>query len=245
MNSTPEILNAYSSPNYDARIKNIKYIILHYTEMTFNGAVERLCSEESSVSAHYIIKDDGSIYQLVEDNYIAWHAGMSFWQGEEKLNESSIGIEMDNLGDHPFPKEQMSSCKDLCLYLMHKYNIAPQNVLGHSDIAPDRKIDPGIYFDWKYLAEHGIGIIPKNKYKKEHITSNNMNINEAQKILANIGYKIAITGILDQQTSNVLRAFQSRLCPEIIMRKGLEYYNNLDSKYELDNITWQTLLNLS
>lgn len=242
MSNSPKITQEYSSPNYAERIKDIKYIILHFTEMTFNDAIERLCDRKSNVSAHYIIRNDGSIYQLVEDNLIAWHAGLSSWKGEEKLNENSIGIEMDNLGDCAFPKEQMASCKDLCLYLMDEYNIASENILGHSDIAPDRKIDPGVYFDWKYLQQNGIGIIPKNKTKKQYISSDNINIEDAQKILKNIGYKIDITGILDQQTSQVLRAFQSRFCPEVIHQKGLQYYNNLDSKYYLDDITWKTLL---
>ena len=236
--AAPKIFKQYSSPNYAIREKNIKYIVLHYTEMTFTGALERLCDKESNVSAHYLIKADGTIYQLVEDKHVAWHAGISYWRGEEKLNQNSIGIEMDNSGRDVFPNKQMSSCADLCLYLMDKYNIKSGAVIGHSDIAPDRKIDPGIFFDWQYLAKRGVGIIPAENAQ----VNVDIDIKSAQQILTGIGYKIDVTGVLDQQTSNVLRAFQSRFCPQVIHQLGVEYYNNLDNHYGLDDTTKRTLL---
>lgn len=149
----------------------IEYIILHYTEMSFEDAVERLCSPKYEVSAHYLIHKNGEIFQLVNDEDIAWHAGVSYWRGKERLNQNSIGIEMDNLGNTPFTEAQYDSLISLCKELMKKHKIPAENVIGHSDIAPDRKVDPGIFFDWQKLAREGIGmeIMPVNKTQNANI----------------------------------------------------------------------------
>ena len=148
----------FKSPNFDHREIPIEYIIIHYTEMAFEDALQKLINKGSKVSAHYLIKADGQIFQLVDDNKIAWHAGKSCWKKQEKLNQNSIGIELDNLGVTKFTQQQISSCLELSKYLMQKHFIPKYNFIGHSDIAADRKIDPGIFFDWQFFAQHGLGI---------------------------------------------------------------------------------------
>ena len=196
------IITNILSPNFEERPQGFgpRFVILHYTEMLFDDAISKLCDKNAKVSAHYLIKKTGEIYNLVEDKYIAWHAGLSYWKGVEKLNDHSIGIEIDNMGDEPFTSQQMDSCIELCHFLMKKYDISRDNVLGHSDIAPDRKVDPGMFFDWKLLDKNGIGI------KYGHDISK-MSVVEKQQYLKNMGYKIEVTGELDEQTNYVIRAF--------------------------------------
>jgi len=196
------IITNILSPNFEERPQGCapRFIILHYTEMLFDDAISKLCDKNAKVSAHYLIKKTGEIYHLVADKYIAWHAGVSYWNGFEKLNDHSIGIEIDNMGDESFTDLQMNACIELCHFLMKKYYIPRENVLGHSDIAPDRKIDPGVFFDWKLLDKNGIGI------KYGHDISK-MAIVEKQQYLKNMGYKIEVTGELDEQTNYVIRAF--------------------------------------
>lgn len=148
------------SPNFSPRNNKINFIIIHYTAMSFEGALKALCNKETKVSSHYLIKASGEIFQLVDDSLAAHHAGISFWKGVSSLNHSSIGIELDNMGNTKFALPQMDKCIELCKKLVTSYNIPKQNIIGHSDIAPNRKIDPGIYFDWKYLAKDNLGIWP-------------------------------------------------------------------------------------
>lgn len=199
------IITNITSPNFDKRPDGCspKFIILHYTEMLFEDAIAKLCDKEAKVSAHYLIKKTGEIYNLVADEYTAWHAGVSYWNGITKLNDHSIGIEIDNMGNEPFTKEQMDSCITLCHSLMRQHNISRENVLGHSDIAPDRKLDPGIFFDWELLVPNGIGIEGKHDI-------GGLDIIGKQKYLKDMGYKIEVTGILDEQTKYVIRAFDLR-----------------------------------
>lgn len=226
------IKHHFLSPNYDSRLNNIiDMIILHYTEMTFSDACQKLCDPLSKVSAHYLIAKDGAIYQLVDDTMRAWHAGQSYWQGREALNNSSIGIEIDNLGNEQFTISQMSSCAELCKALMNKYNIAPDKVLGHSDIAPNRKIDPGLYFDWAYLAKHNIGI----QYNKEDINhSKDYTCENVQTKLRKLGYQIEVTGLWDSQTQHVIRAFQSHFCQKSLLSHGPDFYLNMNIEYHWD-----------
>lgn len=157
------------SPNYDDRTsENIKYLILHYTGMaTGYEALERLCSEEAKVSAHYLIEENGEIFSLVEEEKRAWHAGISKWEDDVGLNDLSIGIEIVNTGHpypgyesvyKPFPEMQMQSVISLSKEIIKRHQIKPCHVLGHSDIAWRRKIDPGELFDWERLSFEGIGI---------------------------------------------------------------------------------------
>jgi len=239
----------FSSPNFAERTAPIEYVILHFTEMLFEDALARLCSKEHEVSAHYIIKEDGKIFQLVEDKNIAWHAGISSWHEKDKLNQNSIGIELDNLGNKAFSKAQMNSCIELCKTLSTRYNIPKKNFIGHSDVAPDRKIDPGIFFEWELLYKHGLGIWHKVEPSSMNVLLYEFgtigeNIGKIQSKLKKLGYNIAITKIFDQQTNYVIRAFQAKFCPHLIRKLGLEYYNDPNSKYNWDIYSNNVLNNL-
>lgn len=226
----------FKSPNFSERTLPIKYVILHYTEMNFKDALSKLCDVRSEVSAHYLIKEDGEIFQLVNDDKIAWHAGISKWHDQEKLNQNSIGIEIDNLGNKLFAKKQMDACLELCNFLKDKYSIPTSNFIGHSDVAPDRKIDPGIYFDWHLLANHGFGIwhdhMPKSSQILYKFNERSKNMEILQKKLKKLGYNINITSIFDLQTNYVIRAFQAKYYPKLLLKKGYTFYKNLESKYD-------------
>lgn len=151
------------SPNFNERAHPISMLVLHYTGMQ-NGpeAIERMTSADAGVSAHYCIDEDGTIVQMVEEEHRAWHAGVSRWRGMEDINSRSIGIEIVNPGHEwgyrPFTEAQMSSLLPLCAEIVRTYNIEPRNVVGHSDIAPARKDDPGELFDWYALASRGLAV---------------------------------------------------------------------------------------
>ena len=230
------INNKFSSPNCAKRQELIEYVILHFTELSFKDALDRLCDPASEVSAHYIIKETGEIFQLIEDQKVAWHAGVSSWHGKDKINQNSIGIELDNLGDREFSEVQMRSCLKLCSFLAKEYNIPKENFIGHSDIAPERKIDPGIFFDWKLLHEKGFGVWHGLDFSSVNIDLYQMGdvgegISDVQTKLKKIGYNIKINGVFDQQTNYISRAFQAKFCPYIIEGLGLDYYNNPNSEY--------------
>jgi N-acetylmuramoyl-L-alanine amidase len=155
------------SPNFDERKDSAtpSLIILHYTGMqSADEALKRLCDPAAKVSSHYFISEDCEVIQLVEDSARAWHAGMSYWEGKTDINSESIGIEIVNpgheFGYRPFPDAQVKAVISLCLKLMERYDIKPHHVLGHSDIAPSRKEDPGELFPWAELARHGAGVWP-------------------------------------------------------------------------------------
>ena len=158
--------DGFYSPNFNRkkRSKNsIKIIVIHYTGMqSERESVSRLCNPKSKVSSHFVISQNGRVYRLVQDNQIAWHAGKSCWGKYKNLNKNSIGIELVNKGHRfgytNFKKKQLLSLIKICKSLIKKYKIKKRNVVGHSDIAPLRKIDPGEKFPWKRLANNGIGI---------------------------------------------------------------------------------------
>ena len=160
-----KIINFFS-PNYDKKkrtLNSVKFIIFHYTGMQSERAsIKRLCNPISKVSSHYLINQKGKIFQLIQDKYVAWHAGKSCWGRYKSLNENSIGIELVNKGHQfgyeSFKHKQISSLIKLCKKLVKKYKINKKNIVGHSDIAPLRKIDPGEKFPWKYLAKNKVGI---------------------------------------------------------------------------------------
>ncbi len=149
------------SPNFDLKkrtFKQIKFIVFHYTGMKKEkDAIKRLTSFKSGVSSHYFIKNDGEILNLVPDLYIAWHAGSSSWENYKSINKYSVGIEINNPGHDnkykKFTKKQIQSIIKLSKYLIKKYKIKYKYILGHSDIAPDRKKDPGENFPWKLLSK--------------------------------------------------------------------------------------------
>ena len=155
------------SPNHDARPEaaRIDMLLLHYTGMkTARDALFRLCDPAARDSAHYTIDRDGIVYAHVPEERRAWHAGVSFWAGERDVNARSIGIELVNPGHEfgyvPFPEEQMAALIDLASGILQRHPIPPHRVLGHSDVAPARKSDPGELFSWAQLADFGIGLWP-------------------------------------------------------------------------------------
>ena len=186
----------YKSPNFNARADGsvLSMIILHYTGMkTKKAALERLCDEGAEVSAHYVIDEKGNQWQLVEDEYRAWHAGKSFWKGERDINSASIGIELINPGHEfgytEFPKRQIEALKTLCKKLMDAYQISPANILAHSDVAPSRKLDPGHLFPWEKLAAHDVGLWPvpteQDYQSAEDLVLNHTSVHE---LLCAFGY---------------------------------------------------------
>jgi N-acetylmuramoyl-L-alanine amidase len=157
-----EIIHA-PSPNFDERALPINMLVLHYTGMIdAASAIARLREPEAKVSAHYVVAEDGQVLRLVDEEKRAWHAGRSFWRGITDVNSASIGIEIVNpgheFGYRPFPEQQMDALVPLVADIIGRHRIRPGNVVGHSDIAPDRKEDPGELFDWARLAKRGLAV---------------------------------------------------------------------------------------
>lgn len=150
------------SPNHgDRRGQGVELVVIHYTAMSdCAGAKARLCDPEAEVSAHYLIGVDGTVHPLVPEDRRAWHAGAGEWQGRGDVNSRSIGIELDNPGDRPFSAPMMAALERLLTDLLARYDLGPEAVIGHSDMAPGRKIDPGPRFDWRRLALQGLAIWP-------------------------------------------------------------------------------------
>ena len=154
------------SPNFNKEkrsLNSIKTIVIHYTGMqSERESIQKLCNSNSRVSSHYLINRNGKVFNLVHDSHVAWHAGKSCWGKYQNLNKNSIGIELVNKGHHlgytSYKMKQMENLIKLCIELIKKYKIKKRNIIGHSDIAPLRKIDPGEKFPWKYLAQNKVGI---------------------------------------------------------------------------------------
>lgn len=152
-------MTAHPSPNHGPRRDDLipSIVVLHYTAMdSAEAALERLCDPYAEVSAHYLIGRTGAVTQLVAEERRAWHAGAGEWRGLQDINSRSIGIELDNTGDHPFPEPQMMALETLLRDIMKRWSISPDDVIGHSDMAPGRKWDPGPRFDWARLARLGL-----------------------------------------------------------------------------------------
>ncbi len=160
------VVTHHPSPNFNARKGPVTTLVLHYTGMkTGEAAIERLCDAAAGVSAHYVVNEDGTILQLVAETQRAWHAGAGQWRGEADMNSASIGVEIVN-GGHDFglpayPHAQIDAVIALCQDIIGRHAIAPTHVIGHSDMAPDRKADPGEHFPWAKLAEEDIGLWPR------------------------------------------------------------------------------------
>lgn len=204
------------SPNHDARRDGIAVdlLILHYTGMkTAAEALDRLCDPAAKVSAHYVIDEDGTGWRLVPEARRAWHAGASSWGERQDINGASIGIELVNPGHEwgyrPFPEAQMAALAALCREIVARHPIAPRHVLGHSDVAPLRKQDPGELLDWPRLARAGIGWWPDFTACPPPPAA----IAELQKLLAAIGYACPCSGALDTETQQVIAAFQRHFRP--------------------------------
>lgn len=154
------------SPNHDARgDASVSMLVFHYTGMmSAEAALSRLCDPDAKVSAHYTIDEDGTVYAMVPEDRRAWHAGLSYWAGMRDVNAHSIGIELVNpgheFGYHPFPQPQIAALKELAQAILKRHAIPAWNVVGHSDVAPERKNDPGELLPWQALAKEGIGLWP-------------------------------------------------------------------------------------
>ena len=220
------IYNEELSPNFSKRNDKIKYIIIHYTgTKSLLEALNIFKDKNSQVSCHWLISKRGKLYKVVDEKNIAWHAGISYWKGERMLNDNSIGIELDNIGHglnyHTFSCVQMQVLEKLLRLLINKYNVKIKNVLGHADIAPDRKLDPGELFSWSRLAKKKLAYYPlvkKNICKKFFFKLGDKN-KEIQKIklkLIKIGYKCSKDNYFDINLKLVVEAFQRRFLPEKI-----------------------------
>lgn len=151
------------SPNHgDRRGQLVSLVVLHYTAMTScAAAIQRLCDPVHEVSAHWVVSRSGDTVQLVDESRRAWHAGAGSWQGQGDVNSRSVGIELDNDGTSPFPDPQMCALERLLTGIMSRHAIAPEQVIGHQDMAPTRKPDPGPRFDWARLARSGLAVHPR------------------------------------------------------------------------------------
>jgi N-acetylmuramoyl-L-alanine amidase len=203
-----------SSPNHGPRPApaRIDMLILHYTGMvSAEAALDRLCDPAAEVSAHYLIDEAGTVWQLVDESRRAWHAGRAFWAGESDINGRSIGIELANPGhEHgyrPFPEAQIAALEMLGRAILARHSIPPARILGHSDVAPQRKQDPGELFPWQRLAGAGIGLWPDFAMPEPPPEPS---ILDARRNLARIGYEIGADGELD---AAVITAFQRRYRP--------------------------------
>ncbi len=219
------------SINFDVHPRNkkqIKFIIIHYTGMRKQSeAIKRLCNSKSKVSSHYFIKDNGEVLNLVPDLYIAWHAGESTWKKFKSLNKYSIGIEINNPGHankyKKFNSKQIKSLIKLLRILIKKYKIKKQNILGHSDISPNRKKDPGEKFPWKILANQNLCHWYKLKESKI-IKFRNQKISslEQKKFINNltlIGYSKRLKKKTKVYNSKVIKAFQRKFRQDLINGK--------------------------
>ena len=213
------------SPNQDDRPAGsaIDTLILHYTGMqSARAAIDRLRDPEAHVSSHYVVDEDGTAFRLVPEERRAFHAGISYWRGATELNGRSIGIEVVNPGHdwgyREFPILQVAAVCDLCLGILSRHPIPARNVVAHSDVAPDRKQDPGELFDWEQLAMNGVGLWPEGvpDLGAGGVVRDAANLRDVRRALSDIGYRVAPEGALDPALSMVLRAFQRHWRPEAI-----------------------------
>lgn len=230
------------SPNFGPRRggKTPIFLIQHYTGLaTAQEAIDILKSPEMQVSAHYLVFEDGQVSQMVSEKARAWHAGKSFWKGETDINSASIGIEIVNPGvlqNYPaFKDAQIETVIRLSRDICARHAIPPQNVLAHSDIAPARKTDPGQSFPWKRLHEAGVGhyVEPTPIRGGRFLTRGEQGqpVEALQSMLALYGYGIEITGVYDQATEIVVKAFQRHFRPQNV--DGVADVSTIDTLYRL------------
>jgi N-acetylmuramoyl-L-alanine amidase len=198
------------SPNFDARDSGISMVVLHYTGMRdAQSAIARLRDPEARVSCHYLIAEDGQILRMVAEENRAWHAGLSYWRGEQGVNGRSVGIEIVNpgheFGYRPFTEQQMEALLPLLAGIIERHPVVPANVVGHSDVAPARKQDPGELFDWARLAKHGFAIArPTRNLIDPHWTDGGFLL-----ALERWGYDV-------REAQSAVTAFQRRFRPELL-----------------------------
>ena len=215
--------NDLPSPNYGPRKAvagevRVRHIVMHYTGMTScQDALTRLCDTKAEVSAHYVLDEDGTLYRLVPEDMRAWHAGVSFWHGQRDINSTSIGIEICNPGHdygyRAFPDAQIAALITLAGEILQRHDIPACNVLGHSDVAPGRKVDPGELFPWEQLASHGIGLWPEETV----ILPGHPDMQGALRRLSDIGYAVPMTDDLgadilkpESAVTDLISTFQGR-----------------------------------
>lgn len=188
------------SPNFGERPvgASVDLIVLHYTAMPeADGALTRLCDPECEVSCHYLIGRDGTLFRLVDEDKRAWHAGAGAWAGQDDVNSRSIGIELDNDGESPFGEALMTSLEALLADLLERHALSPKAVIGHADMAPERKRDPGRLFDWQRLADRGLSVWPEPSLRGEFMRD-----------AAHFGYPV------EAGREAVLEAFRQRFRPD-------------------------------
>lgn len=213
------------SPNFDMRPEGcaVDILLLHYTGMeSAAAAMSRLCDPIAKVSAHYLVDEEGGVIRMVSEDSRAWHAGAGSWAGVSDINARSIGIEIAN-GGHDFgcpayPDVQMRAVEALCLDILSRRSIPARRVLGHSDVAPARKADPGEWFDWARLARAGIGlwVEPEPVADGPSLREGDRgdNVAELQFMLADYGYGLEVLGRYDEMTKAVVTAFQRHFRPQ-------------------------------
>ena len=217
------------SPNLGPRKTDRRpsWIMLHYTGMESGvAALQLLTNPLSEVSCHYLVWEDGRIFQLVPEAARAWHAGRGSWKGEEDLNSHSIGIEIVNGGHRfglpPYPPAQIEAVIALCQDIMARHTIPAGHVLAHSDSTPTRKEDPGEHFPWEHLAQAGVGLWPQTEPVPETASAlyqpgdEGQPVRALQALLAMIGYPVQITGVYDALTESVIKAVQRRYRPQSV-----------------------------
>jgi len=205
-----------ASPNFDARVRPPDMILLHYTGMpTGEAAIARLRDPAAKVSAHYVVEEDGRVFALVPEERRAWHAGKSFWKGERDINGASVGVEIVNpgheFGYRPFPDVQVEAVIALVAEIRGRWSVPDARILGHADVAPDRKEDAGELFPWKRLAEAGHGLWAEPApapgpplCEGEEGTG----VFTLQAGLNRLGYESLPSGTYDAATATIVRAFQ-------------------------------------
>ncbi|QRM55999.1 N-acetylmuramoyl-L-alanine amidase [Sinorhizobium sp. BG8] len=233
---------AAPSPNHGERAggRAPDMIILHYTGMdTGEGALAWLCREDSQVSSHYFVEEDGSVLQLVPETRRAWHAGKSVWQGETDINSRSIGIEIVNPG-HPgglpdYPEKQIAAVIELCLDCGQRWGIRPELVLAHSDVAPVRKVDPGEKFPWSTLHAAGVGHwvepAPIKGGRFFQRGDQGQPVEALQSMLSLYGYGTEINGVYSEKTEGDVAAFQRHFRQERV--DGIADFSTIDTLHRL------------
>ena len=239
-----KVISKYKSPNYNKRNKGSapKFIIIHYTALKSEiESIKYLCDENNRVSCHYLVSKSGKIFNIVSTEFRAWHAGYSKWKNYKDLNSYSIGIELDNQGYsikiEKFQKIQIQSLIKLISFLKKKYKIKNENILGHSDIAPYRKIDPGEKFPWQKLGKLGLSYFPKdiNKITKQNI-ENKLQLkslitrkSRALYILSKIGYDTLLAYSNNHDFKKLISIYQM-------------HFNNKNVTGKLDITTYLIIL---
>lgn len=217
-----KLRTSFTSPHFDERRDggSIDFLIYHYTACDLDLSLKLLAGGDPShrVSAHYLISETGEIFALVDESKRAWHAGVSIWDGREDLNSRSIGIELVHPGHtpemRPYAKKQIAALIELSHDIIKRYAIKAHHILGHSDIAPLRKADPGEHFPWKELAEEGIGLYP---HPDSAFVFGGRPLEDLSQSLRTYGYQSPQN---ESEAQLILKAFQRHFCPEELGRGG-------------------------